>query len=122
MVSNARWELECQQHTTPSSQPSLGFVTITHPHHPLHGQKVEVVQLRRGIDPDLIVRLPDGHHAAIAMSGTDYASPPEGGTPPRPDHLLDLDGLRQARLLLDRVGCPATGHARQTHSATRGTR
>ena len=119
MASNARWGSECPQHTTPSSQPSLGFVTITHPHHPLRGQKVEIIQLRRGLDPDLIVRLPDGHHAAIAMSGTDYASPPDGETPPRPDHLLDLDGLRQVRLLLDRIsreGRPATGHANPTSS------
>src|SRR3954449_3936318 len=93
----------CPKQTTPSSQPPLGFVTITHPHHPLRGQKVEIIQVRRGLDPDLIVRLPDGHHAAIAMSGTDWASPHHGETPPRPDHLLDLDGLRQARLLLDRI-------------------
>src|SRR5947209_2708329 len=104
---------ERPQHTTPSSQSPSGFVTITHPHHPLRGQKVEIIQLRRGLDPDFIVRLPDGHHAAIAMSGTDYASPPHGETPPRPDHFLDLDGLRQARLLLDRISRearPAAGH------------
>jgi hypothetical protein len=97
----------------------LGFVTITHPHHPLRGQKVQIILLRRGLDPDLIVRLPDGHHAAIAMSGTDYSSLPDGETPPRPDHLLDLDGLRQVRLLLDRIsreGRPATGYANLTSS------
>ena len=56
-----------------------------------------------GLDPDLIVRLPDGRHAAIAMSGTDYALPARGRSPPRPDHLLDLDGLRQVLQLLDRI-------------------
>ena len=35
-----------------------------------------------GIDPDLIVVLPDGRHAAIALSSTDYA-PPLEGSPPR---------------------------------------
>jgi hypothetical protein len=53
------------------------------------------------------------------MSGTDYASPPEGETPPRPDHLLDLDGLRRVRLLLDRIshkGRPAPGHTNSTSS------
>src|SRR4051812_3266785 len=117
MASNARWGSERPRHTTPSSQSPSGFVTITHPHPPLRGQQVEITQVRRGLDPDLIVRLPDGHHAAIAMSGTDYASAPHGETPPRPDHLLDLDGLRQVRLLLDRIsreGRPATGRANPT--------
>src|SRR3954447_10742678 len=114
MASNARWGSACPKQTTPSSQPPLGFVTITHPHHPLRGQKVQIILLRRGLDPDLIVRLPDGHHSAIAMSGTDYASPPGDEAPARPDHLLDLDGLRQVRLLLDRMlrdALPAAGHA-----------
>ena len=107
------------QHTTPSSQRPSGFVTITHPHHPLRGQRVEIIQFRRGSDPDLIIRLPDGHHAAIAMSGTDYASPAQDEIPPPPEHLLDLDGLRQARLLLDPISCkgrPVADHARLTPS------
>jgi hypothetical protein len=49
----------------------LEYVTITHPHHPLHGQRCEVVRIRRGVDPDLVIRLADGSHAAIAMSSTD---------------------------------------------------
>src|SRR5271156_2890048 len=119
MANSDRWGSERPQHTTPSSQSPSGFVTITHPHHPLRGQKVQIILLRRGLDPDLIVRLPDGHHAAIAMSGTDYSSLPDGETPPRPNHLLDLDGLRQVRLLLDRIsreGRPATGYANLTAS------
>ena len=95
--------LGCHKHTTPSSQLSSGFVTITHPHHPLRGQRVEIIRLRRGADPDLIVRLPDGRHAAIALSSTDYAALP-GDTPePAPRHLLDLAGLRQIVQLLDRI-------------------
>jgi hypothetical protein len=73
----------------------LGWVSITHPHHPLYGQRVEVVFVRRGADPDLIVRLPDGEHAAIAQSWTrDEAAPdaPVAG----PLRLLDVAGLRQA--------------------------
>src|SRR3954466_16404387 len=91
------------QHTTPSSQPPSGSVTITHPHHPLRGQRVEIVRLRRGIDPDLIVRLPDGRHVAIAMSSTDYLVSPEA--PPRAtaEHLLDLGGLRSVVQLLDLI-------------------
>jgi hypothetical protein len=80
-----------------------GFVTITHPHHPLRGQRVEIVRLRRGNDPDLIVVLPDGRHAAIALSSTDYASTLEGPPTVAAEHLLDLDGLRRVIQLLDRL-------------------
>jgi Family of unknown function (DUF5372) len=87
-------------------------VTITHSQHPFRGQQVEVVRLRRaagGADPDLIVRLPDGVHAAIAMSSTDYggaavralsAPLPATAVPPP---LLDLDGLRQAAQLIEQL-------------------
>ncbi len=61
------------------------------------------MRVRRGADPDLIVQLPDGTHAAIAMSCTDYAAT----TPPAPrmnaPHLLDLDGLCLVAQLLDRL-------------------
>jgi hypothetical protein len=91
------------QRTTPSFRPHSGFVTITHPHHPLRGQRVEIVRIRRGNDPDLIVVLPDGRHAAIALSSTDYASPAENSPTVAAEHLLDLDGLRQVIQLLDRL-------------------
>jgi Family of unknown function (DUF5372) len=93
----------CPQQTTPSSLPPSGFVTITHPHHPLRGQRVEVLRLRRGHDPDLIVRLPDGRHAAIALSSTDYVPPLEGLPPPSAELLLDLGGLRRVLQLLERI-------------------
>ena len=94
------------QRTTSSFQPPSGFVTITHPHHPLRGLRVEIVRFHRGNDPDLIVVLPDGRHAAIALSSTDYSS--SSGTAPltRAEHLLDLDGLRRVIQLLDRLAQP----------------
>lgn len=80
-------------------------MTITHPHHPLCGQRCEVVFIRRGVDPDLILRLADGTHAAIAMSWTDAGEgQPLSGDQ---DHLdlprLDLQGLRQILDLLDQL-------------------
>ena len=64
---------------------------MTHPHHPLYGQRVQLVRIRRGPDPDLIIRLPDGYHAAIAASLTDYAGPA----------LVNLDAVEPPLLLLD---------------------
>jgi hypothetical protein len=80
-------------------------VTITHPHHPLRGQLGEVVFLRRGVDPDLILRLADSTHAAMAMSWTDAG---EGqvlsAAQSNPDlPRLDLQGLRQILQLLDQL-------------------
>jgi hypothetical protein len=72
-------------------------VTITHPHHPLCGQQLPVLRIRRGAHPDLIVRLPDGTHAAVALHLTDYVANPDVLSPPSPTStLLDLDGLRRA--------------------------
>ena len=81
----------------------MGLVTITHPFHPLCGQQVEVVRIRWGSDPDLIVRLSDGLHAAVAVDWTDYATSANLDPPSVPPHLLDFDGLCQAVKLIDRI-------------------
>jgi hypothetical protein len=95
--------LECQEHTTSPLQRPLELVTITHPFHPLRGQQVEVIRVRRGTDPDIIVRHPDGSHAAVAMSWTNYAVPAGTEPPSTPPHLLDFTGLCQAVQLIDRI-------------------
>ncbi len=72
------------------------WVTVTHPHHPLFGQQLHIVRIqhRPPSEPDLIVCLPDGSHAGIAISCTDYAPQPASlSDTARP--LLDLDGLRR---------------------------
>jgi len=77
-------------------------VTITHPHHPLHGQRCEIVRIRRGVDPDVVLRLADGSHAAMAMRWTDSGEtqglPVAPRRPARPQ--VDLQGLRQIVPLL----------------------
>lgn len=81
-------------------------MTITHPHHPLCGQQCEVVFIRRGVDPDLILRLADGTHAAIAMSWTDSDQPHKLPTTTQSNTdlpLLDLQGLRQIVDLFDQL-------------------
>jgi Family of unknown function (DUF5372) len=80
------------------------LVTITHPHHPLCGQQVPVVVIRRGANPAVIVRLPDGTHAAVALTSTSLAAeasafPLAVATPP----LLALNGLRQIVRFIDHL-------------------
>jgi hypothetical protein len=79
------------------------LVTITHPFHPLCGQQVEIIRIRWGADPDLIVRLSDGLHAAVAVDWTDYAASTDLDPPTASSHLLDFDGLCQAVQLIDRI-------------------
>ena len=72
-------------------------MTITHPHHPLCGQHLPVLRIRRGANPDVIVLLPDGTHAAVALHLTDYVVNPDTSSALSPTAtLLDVDGLRQA--------------------------
>jgi hypothetical protein len=79
-------------------------VTITHPLHPLRGQQLPVICVRHGARPDVIVRLPDGSHAAVAVSATDYAVDPLTSPPPAAaSHLLDLQGLRQLAQRIDEL-------------------
>ena len=71
----------------------MEWVTVTHPHHPLHGQRVQLIRVRRGPGPDLIIRMPDGYHGAIAASLTDYAGTPEPDPSSTEPPLLSLEGL-----------------------------
>ena len=71
--------------------------------HSHSAQQVMVVRIRRGANPDLVVRLPDGTHAAIAMHLTDYAGAPAPSLEPDPAQLLSLAGLRQVVQLLEAI-------------------
>jgi len=70
-------------------------VTVTHPHHPLHGQRVQLIRVRRGPDPDLIIRMPDGYHGAIAASLTDYVGLADPDLSAASPPLLSIEGLWQ---------------------------
>ncbi len=77
-------------------------MTVIHPHHPLCGQQVEIIRVRRGPDPDLIIRHIDGYHGAIAASWTSYASTPEVLSAEQPP-LLDLEGLCQLARFVEQL-------------------
>jgi hypothetical protein len=64
-------------------------VTITHPHHPLNGQKCELIKVRRGPNPVLVVKMPDGNEARLPRDWTDY------DMSTAPDSLLPIEGLRE---------------------------
>ena len=68
---------------------------VTHPYHPLSGQRVRLIRVRRGPDPDLIIRLSDGYHGAIAASLTDYAGAPDPDLCAAEPPLLSIEGLWQ---------------------------
>jgi len=56
---------------------------------------VQVVRVRRGPDPDLIIRMPDGYHGAIAASLTDYLGRSEADPGLTEPPLLSVEGLWQ---------------------------
>ena len=89
-------------------------MTITHPHHPLSGQRVDIVRIRRGPDPDLIIRLRDGTHTAIAMRWTDDAASPEPTPSAGVIPLLDLEGLRPMVAFLDHLRGPQRPPSQET--------
>lgn len=66
---------------------------MIHPHHPLYGQRVQLIRVRRGADPDLIIRMPDGYHGAIAASLTDYAGTSQADPGTAKPSLLSIEGL-----------------------------
>ena len=75
---------------------------IIHPYHPRCGETVEIHRVIRGeVDPDFIIRLPDGLYAAISASWTDYAGP-SSQPPTDPPPLLNLEGLRDIAELIQR--------------------
>jgi hypothetical protein len=76
---------------------------VTHPHHPLYGQQVVVIRVRRGPDPDLIIRFPDGFYGAISASWTDYATGPDMALSLDAPPLLDLLGLCQMAQLIEQL-------------------
>jgi len=71
----------------------MEWVSVTHAHHPLYGQRVQLVRVRRGPDPDLIIRMPDGYHGAIAASLTDYNGPTGSDVSTMDLPLLSIEGL-----------------------------
>ena len=54
---------------------------------------MQLIRVRRGPDPDLIIRMPDGYHGAIAASLTDYAGTSQATSHDIDPPLLCIEGL-----------------------------
>jgi hypothetical protein len=75
-------------------------VLITHPYHPLHGKRLEVVRILQGVRSGLMIRMPDGTQARVPRNWTDYESSQDGQAATDASHLLDIRGLHQAARII----------------------
>src|SRR5258708_38641237 len=82
------WVCRRRRHSHRSSGDDLGFVVVTHPFHPLNGQRLGVLFVkRRGAEAVFVCAGGVvGVRVTMPWSGTD------GGEPPRP-HRVSTDGL-----------------------------
>ncbi len=77
-------------------------VTVTHPFHPLRGEKLKVVRALRGKHSHLVIlRSPDGKNMRIRRDWTDY-----DGVQGDQENLssplsLDIKGLREAVIIVE---------------------
>lgn len=78
-------------------------VTITHPHHPLHGQKLELVRVLRGATSKLFVRHPDGRCFRIPRDWTDFEAPQVEQTEAPHAHPLDIKALRSVAKIVGSI-------------------
>ena len=80
----------------------MGLAEITHPFHPLRGERFAVLKLRTVSGVELLsLRHPDLGSLSVARDWTDWAAP--GTNPPAP-HLaliIDADGLLTLSDLVD---------------------
>ena len=82
---------------------TISEVTVMHPFHPLHGQKLEVVKVLRGKDSKIVVRLPDGKHSRMLREWTDYDASKVDRTLTNHPCLLDVKGLREIVQIINNI-------------------
>ena len=83
------WVCRRWRHSAASSSEDLGFVVITHPFHPLRGQRLEVLFVkRRGAERVLVCAGGVGERVTVPWSWTDRGEPPLA-------HRLSIEGLAE---------------------------
>ncbi len=94
------------------------FVTVTHPYHPLLGQKLELVRVMRRANSKLLVRHPDGRSFRMPIDWTDFKAsqvqPPQAPVA----QLLDISGLLRVAGIVGNIKTetppPETGDGTET--------
>ena len=91
---------ECQFNFPPT------HVTITHPQHPLQGQRFEFIEVNQGDAASVTIRHLDGTQNTLPLGWTDYvdslASASSSDTTDT-SHLLDLEGLLDVVKIVARI-------------------
>ena len=93
-----------RKHNTSEVGTEPTHITITHPHHPLNGQTLELIGVLRGPNSRLVVIMPDGSRAQVVRDWTDYAQLSEGVELPAATHLLPVEGMRELIKIIDQMG------------------
>jgi hypothetical protein len=73
-------------------------VTVTRPHHPLHGQELEVLMVGK---EHISVRNSDGAPMRIARAWTDADGAASGVASERPPAIFNVDALRALAKLVE---------------------
>jgi hypothetical protein len=98
------------KHNTYSYEFDPEFITVTHPYHPLRGQRLEV--LRAGKGSSVLVNLEGGGSLEIPLDYTDYViDTPAGGqdsSNPAAD-LHSVDALRRIITAVNQIKSKGTG-------------
>ena len=89
MGSCAGWGFRWRRHSHRSCSDDLGFVVVTHPFHPLRGQWLAVLFVkRRGTHVVLVCAGTPGGQVTLAPSWTDRSEPAVA-------HRLSVQGLAE---------------------------
>jgi len=107
MEGNDHWESRRPAQTAPDFKSHLGWAEISHPFHPLRGQRFQVLKERRtaGIDTFLL-RDPDHGTFSIAREWTDRADPSPYGWMGLPPRRFNADSLFELATLLEELTKP----------------
>jgi len=92
-----------RKHNTSEVGTEPTHITITHPHHPLNGQTLELIGVLRGPNSRLVVRMPDGSPVHVVRDWTDYGRVSGDVELPAASHLLPVEGLRELIKIIAQV-------------------
>jgi hypothetical protein len=98
--------------TTSLERVTNTHVTVTHPYHPLNGQKVEIVSVPRNPTLKILVQTEDDNIIGIPREWTDYERFPDDEMQEPPSHLCSVEALRQLIGMLTAGGSGMTTNAK----------